>query len=289
MAAILSRPQCVNVGSREWLCHTLIMSICNHQPHLIWRPNIRLRRVLVLPLTYPMPLSQSKLSYTSHNFLSELSIPIYSPCRGALQIKIGKAPIELIQQFYKSMLARPGISQPSPSWVAAPSHWAPSQYKDRFPGMGIRVLKIRRSWDRLIFDMAIIILVRRHLYIETAPWSRHRCCTKAITLLGHNGGKLVIILQVSVHHTFPWWSLPEKVMAWTCIFCITDPFIALSSLVGNHRSSVDSPHKGSVMRSFDVSIVVEVNKRPYNHFAVVWIALITMWCNCNIYLFAHDV
>ena len=38
--------------------------------------------------------------------------------------------------------------------------------------MGIHMLKIRRSWDRLIFNMWIPILVRRHLYIETAPWSR---------------------------------------------------------------------------------------------------------------------
>ena len=31
------------------------------------------------------------------------------------------------------------------------------------------MLKIRRSWDRLIFNMEIPILVRRHLYIETTP------------------------------------------------------------------------------------------------------------------------
>ena len=38
--------------------------------------------------------------------------------------------------------------------------------------MGIPMLKIRRSWDCLIFNMGIPILVRRHLYIETAPrWS----------------------------------------------------------------------------------------------------------------------
>ena len=36
--------------------------------------------------------------------------------------------------------------------------------------MGIHMLKIRRSWDRLIFIMGIPILVRRHLYIETVPW-----------------------------------------------------------------------------------------------------------------------
>ena len=36
--------------------------------------------------------------------------------------------------------------------------------------MGIPMLKIRRSRDRLIFNMGILILVRRHLYIKTAPW-----------------------------------------------------------------------------------------------------------------------
>ena len=46
------------------------------------------------------------------------------------------------------------------------SIWRPS-----FPGMGIPMLKIRWSRDRLIFNMGILILARRHLYIETAPWS----------------------------------------------------------------------------------------------------------------------
>ena len=41
--------------------------------------------------------------------------------------------------------------------------------KTIFPGMVIIMLKIRRSPDRLIFDMGIPILVRQHLYIETAP------------------------------------------------------------------------------------------------------------------------
>ena len=37
--------------------------------------------------------------------------------------------------------------------------------------MGITMLKIRRSRDRLIFNMGIPILARQHLYIPTAPWS----------------------------------------------------------------------------------------------------------------------
>ena len=42
--------------------------------------------------------------------------------------------------------------------------------KPYFPGMGIPMLKIRRSRDRLIFNMRIPILVRRHYYIATVPW-----------------------------------------------------------------------------------------------------------------------
>ena len=42
--------------------------------------------------------------------------------------------------------------------------------KTVFPRYGIPILKIRRSRDRLIFNMGIPILVRRHIYIETAPW-----------------------------------------------------------------------------------------------------------------------
>ena len=38
---------------------------------------------------------------------------------------------------------------------------------------GIPMSKIRRSRDRLIFNMGIPILVRRHLFIETAPWCAH--------------------------------------------------------------------------------------------------------------------
>ena len=55
--------------------------------------------------------------------------------------------------------------------VRAPSV---SILRPSFSGMGIPVLKIRRSRDRLIFNMGIPILVRRHLYIETALRFRSR-------------------------------------------------------------------------------------------------------------------
>ena len=41
--------------------------------------------------------------------------------------------------------------------------------KTVFPGTVISFIKIRRSWDRLIFIHGIPILVRRHLYIEMDP------------------------------------------------------------------------------------------------------------------------
>ena len=49
--------------------------------------------------------------------------------------------------------------------------WAPSQYKNIFLGMQISIMKIRR----LIFIMEIPILVRRHVYFETAPWCLYFC------------------------------------------------------------------------------------------------------------------
>ena len=52
------------------------------------------------------------------------------------------------------------------------SIWLPGprlNIKMVFPGMGMSMIKIRQSWDSLIFVMGIPILVRTHLYIETAP------------------------------------------------------------------------------------------------------------------------
>ena len=41
-----------------------------------------------------------------------------------------------------------------------------------FPSMGIFIIKVRRSSDRLIFIMGILILVRRHFYNVAATWLR---------------------------------------------------------------------------------------------------------------------
>ena len=42
--------------------------------------------------------------------------------------------------------------------------------KTVFTGMLISIIKIRWSWDCLLFMMGMPILVRQRLYIETAPW-----------------------------------------------------------------------------------------------------------------------
>ena len=50
--------------------------------------------------------------------------------------------------------------------------------KTVFPVIGIYIINIRRSWDRLIFIMDIPILVKRHVYIEPGPdewWTKYLC------------------------------------------------------------------------------------------------------------------
>ena len=49
--------------------------------------------------------------------------------------------------------------------------------KTVFPGMGISIMKIRLSWDSLIFIMGIpYIRVRQYLYIEMAPgYTKSKC------------------------------------------------------------------------------------------------------------------
>ena len=47
---------------------------------------------------------------------------------------------------------------------------APSQYKDHLSVVGvIPMLKLRRSWDHLIFNMGIPILVKQHI-LRQPPW-----------------------------------------------------------------------------------------------------------------------
>ena len=69
--------------------------------------------------------------------------------------------------------------------------------KTVFPDVGIPMLKIWRSWDRLIFNMGIPILVRWHFYTEKGPRSRFiefYCCLTHWGRVTHiYVGKLTII------------------------------------------------------------------------------------------------
>ena len=66
--------------------------------------------------------------------------------------------------------------------------WAPSQYKDCLSRCGIHMLKIRRSWDRLIFNMRIPIPRKTVSLYRDAPRPDNDVCdceykiSKRITL-----------------------------------------------------------------------------------------------------------
>ena len=76
-----------------------------------------------------------------------------------------------------------------------------------FPGMGIRMLKMRRSWNCLIFNMGTPILVGRHLHIDTAPldvstnpgqWSIiSSCCEPCHTHVVISGSSLWTLMGFS--------------------------------------------------------------------------------------------
>ena len=61
-----------------------------------------------------------------------------------------------------------------------------SQYKDSLFMYGIPIIKIRQLWDHLIFTMGTPILVRYHLYTETAPRSQFYLHNRIITHWSHS-------------------------------------------------------------------------------------------------------
>ena len=75
----------------------------------------------------------------------------------------------------------PAVKSPQLIWRSATCRWnlwwpGPClRIKTVFPGMGIPMLKIRRSWDRLIFNIGIPILVRRHFILRWLPDLQMSC------------------------------------------------------------------------------------------------------------------
>ena len=58
--------------------------------------------------------------------------------------------------------------------------------------MGIHILKIRPSRDRLIFNREIPMLVRRYLYFETVPQSQATGSLVAVRMFGMPFGCCVL-------------------------------------------------------------------------------------------------
>ena len=104
--------------------------------------------------------------------------------------------------------------------------------KNAFPRNGDSHLKIRRSQDRLIFNKGIPILVRRHLYIETAP----RICKTGEKSLP--GGQSVTHQHMG---TYAWWRHGKETLSALLILCEGNPVVTGGSL-----------HKGPVIWSPDV-------------------------------------
>ena len=102
---------------------------------------------------------------------SEISIRISSFSFKKMHLKMLSAKTAAILSRGRWVNKDPGYG--ITSVIIHPRHLGPVSIKrTSFPGMGIPMLKIRRSRsrDRLIINMGIHILVRRHLYIETATW-----------------------------------------------------------------------------------------------------------------------
>ena len=63
------------------------------------------------------------------------------------------------------------------------------------------MLKIRRSWDRLIFNMGMPILVRRHLYIETAPWCTVMNLIQLLVSIPHSEHQVYFVQFHPIYYT----------------------------------------------------------------------------------------
>ena len=91
-----------------------------------------------------------------------------------------------------------------------------------YPGLEIPMLQIRRSWDRLIFNRGIPIVVRRHLYIDTAPLVLSVQRARAST---------VMIL------TYLFWNIQVSATAWLTHLCLQHPKLTLNNSIHGGTAS----------------------------------------------------
>ena len=128
--------------------------------------------------------------------------------------------------------------------------------------MGIPILKIRRSRDRLIFNMRILILVRRHVYIETPSRVPHRSSVLRhvrtasaneikryicnVSLIGWDCSNVIWDRPID----FAWWRHQMETFSTLLAVC-----------VGNSPILGEFPAQRPVTRSFDVFFDLRLNKR----------------------------
>ena len=77
--------------------------------------------------------------------------------------------IEFIRLFKFMAMWRDEIPWLNDQWTKPR---APSHIKTVFPGMGISIIKIKRSWHRLIFKIVIPMLLK-HIYVEIVKLKRY--------------------------------------------------------------------------------------------------------------------
>ena len=135
------------------LAFELQLSIDAMVTHCFW-PMRRQRQLEVLKNSLPGINKDLTLFWTPH--LAELLLSPHTHCP---RVSCGLLPVILSMNF---------CCEP-PSILNCMYNTRARLHIKTFPCMGIPMLKIRRSRDRLIFNMAFPILVRRHLYIETPP------------------------------------------------------------------------------------------------------------------------
>ena len=129
-----------------------------------------------------------------------------------------------------------------------------------FPGVWIPVIKIRWSWDCLIFMIGTPTLVRRHVYIETAPWFQIQTTAGFIC------------------NTSEWKPCHDDIIIWKH-FPHYWPFVW-----GIHRSPVNSPHKGQWRGASMFSLLCALNKRLNKQLWGWWFEWVSEWLSLTAFL-----
>ena len=148
--------------------------------------------------------------------------------------------------------------------------------------MGIPLLKIRRSRDRLIFNMGILILVRRHIYIERAPWwppmrdeyqIKRQFWDKTIL---HSPCRQNGYLPTS-KETSAYGAGPQP------IYMMTSSNGNIFRVTGHLCGEITGHRWRPVTRSFDVSFDLRLNKRLSKQSWGWWFETPScpLWCHCN--------